>query len=173
MHWCRMCKLCSLTSAYIILPPKISKPFSQYTNIIVVYIPHLKVVYWCDHGVGCIILETERSPLLPRGYGTNFQAGWKKLPVSWPSRWALNPISLAVTYHTDSSEICKVSLITSSGFWHYKLSNYYYYLIINYYYYCSIIKYFWYVCRKSILVAEPGHRTFRKKESSHIVLISL
>jgi hypothetical protein len=23
--------------------------------------------------------------------------------------------------------MCKVSLITSSGFWHYKLSNYYYY----------------------------------------------
>jgi hypothetical protein len=94
---------CSLTSAYIILPPNISKPFSQYTNLIVVYVPHLMVLYWCDHGVGCLLLETERSPLQPRGYGTNFLAGWKKLPVSRPSRWALYPISLAVTYQTDSS----------------------------------------------------------------------
>jgi hypothetical protein len=114
---------CSLTSAYIILPPNISKPFSQYNNLIVVYVPHLMVLYWCDHGVGCLLLETEHSPLQPRCYGTKFQAGWKKLPVSRPSRWALNPISLAVTYHTDSSAICKVSLITSSGFWPYAFNR--------------------------------------------------
>jgi hypothetical protein len=44
-------------------------------------LPHLSsehttnvmVLYWC--GVGCLLLETERSPLQPRGYGTNFQAG--------------------------------------------------------------------------------------------------
>jgi hypothetical protein len=49
-----------------------------------------------------------------------------------------SPISLAVTYHTDSSVICKVSLITSSGFWHYKLSNYYYYYYLEILVVCSL-----------------------------------
>jgi hypothetical protein len=47
----------------------------------------------------------------------------------WHARWPeTHVVFLGLA---DSSAICKVSLITSSGFWHYKLSNYYYYLFIS------------------------------------------
>jgi hypothetical protein len=57
-----------------------------------VYVPHLMVLYWCDHGA-----FSSAAPRL-----------WNQLPSrvkEIASISALNPISLAVTYHTDSSAI--------------------------------------------------------------------
>jgi hypothetical protein len=102
------------------MSPNISKPFSQYTNLIVVYVPHLMVLYWCDHGVGCLLLETERSPLQPQGYGLN------QLP-SRAKEIAASISAFKVSLKSYLFGRYLPTLITSSGFWHYKLSNYYYY----------------------------------------------